>query len=271
MVLNFLSGVFANPWDIIRSLIDISIVAYLFYRLLVVIRGTRAEQLLKGVVFLLVFSSLALLFKLEMVNWLIAKLWLAIAIALPIVFQPELRRFLEQLGSRSIFSGRSYPGIEEKYDLYREISNAAAILSRNRVGALIVLTRSSDIEEYLDSGIKLDALVTSALLINIFIPNTPLHDGAVIIRQGRIDRAGCFLPLSGNPMVDKELGTRHRTGLGISEVSDAVALIVSEETGNISLAVAGHLNRYLDEESLNQMLSGLFGNDQPVGLLKGVR
>ena len=113
MDFNFISGVFANPWDIIRSLIDITIVAYLFYRLLGVIRGTRAEQLLKGVIFLLVFSLMALLLKLEMVNWLIAKLWLAIAIALPIVFQPELRRFLEQLGSRSLFSGRSYPVIEE--------------------------------------------------------------------------------------------------------------------------------------------------------------
>lgn len=271
MDFNFLSGVFANPWDIIRSLIDISIVAYLFYRLLGVIRGTRAEQLLKGVIFLLVFSSLALLLKLEMVNWLIAKLWLAIAIALPIVFQPELRRFLEQLGSRSLFSGRSYPGIEEKYNLYQEIANAAAILSRNRVGALIVLPRNSDIEEYLDSGIRLDALVSSALLINIFVPNTPLHDGAVIIAHGRIDRAGCFLPLSDNPMLDMELGTRHRAGLGISEVSDAAAVIVSEETGNISLAVAGNLNRYLDEESLKQMLSGLFADDQPAGFLKGVR
>jgi diadenylate cyclase len=267
---NFISGVFANPWDIIRSLIDITIVAWLFYRLLGVIKGTRAEQLLKGVIFLLVFSLLALLLKLEMVNWLIAKLWLAIAIALPIVFQPELRRFLEQLGSRSLFSARSSV-IEEKYNLYREISNAAAILSRNRVGALIVLPRSSDIEEYLDSGIRLDALVSSAILINIFVPNTPLHDGAVIIQQGRIDRAGCFLPLSGNPMVDKELGTRHRAGLGISEVSDAAAVIVSEETGNISLAVAGHLNRYLDEESLRQMLAGLFENHQPADLFKGVR
>jgi diadenylate cyclase len=132
--------------------------------------------------------------------------------------------------------------------------SAAATLSRNKIGALIILTRDNDIEEYLDSGVELDSLVSSGLLINIFIPNTPLHDGAVVIKDGRINRAACFLPLSDDPSLDREVGTRHRAGLGITEVSDAIAVIVSEETGTISLARHGKLIRYLDTQQLEKML-----------------
>lgn len=253
--LSFLSGIFANPWDILRSIIDIAIVAYIFYRLLGLIRGTRAEQLLKGLVILLVFSVLASSLKLEMISWLLEKLWIVFAITLPIVFQPELRRFLEQLGRGAFFAspGRTEP--EDVETMIQEICDAAAVLSRNRVGALLVFSRENDIEEYLDSGVALDSLVSSRLLINIFVPNSPLHDGAVLIRNGRIDRAACFLPLSGNPNLDKDLGTRHRAGIGISEVSDALAVIVSEETGSISAAQGGKLNRYMDAAGLKEWLS----------------
>jgi diadenylate cyclase len=253
---SFLSGVFASPWDIIRSLIDIGIVAYVFYRLLGLIRGTRAEQLLKGLVLLLVFTVIASYLELDMVNWLVEKLWILFAITVPIVFQPEIRRFLEQLGRGSFFTSSRHLSLMEEYEnIITEVSESARILSRNRVGALIVLTRETGIAEYLDSGVKMDALVSSGLLINIFVPNTPLHDGAVVISGGRIDRAACFLPLTNNPALDKELGTRHRAALGISEVSDALVVIVSEETGTISVAREGQLQRYLDEDSLKELLA----------------
>ncbi len=256
MDFSFLSGVFASPWDIIRSLIDIGIVAYVFYRLLGLIRGTRAEQLLKGLVLLLVFTVIASYLELDMVNWLVEKLWILFAITVPIVFQPEIRRFLEQLGRGSFFTSSRHLSLMEEYEnIITEVSESARILSRNRVGALIVLTRETGIAEYLDSGVKMDALVSSGLLINIFVPNTPLHDGAVIISGGRIDRAACFLPLTNNPALDKELGTRHRAALGISEVSDALVVIVSEETGTISVAREGQLQRYLDEDSLKELLA----------------
>ncbi len=256
MDLTFLSGFFASPWNIIRSLIDISIVAYVFYRILRLITGTRAEQLLKGLILLLVFSVMASYLKLDMVNWLVEKLWILFAITLPIVFQPELRRILEQIGRGSFFTRHSTAMEMEKYEtIIREISSAATVLSRNHVGALIVLTRETGIAEYLESGVHLDSLVSASLLTNIFVPNSPLHDGAVAISNGRIDKAACFLPLSDNPYLDKELGTRHRAGVGITELSDAISVIVSEETGIISLAKEGNLQRYLDPQSLTDILT----------------
>jgi diadenylate cyclase len=264
--LSFLSGVIASPWDIIRSLIDIGIVAYVLYRVLGLIRGTRAEQLLKGLVLLLVFTVIASYLKLDMVNWLVEKLWILFAITIPIVFQPEIRRFLEQLGRGSFFASRRFLSKMEDYEnIIAEVSAAAKVLSRNRVGALIVLTRQTGIGEYLESGVKMDSLVSSALLINLFVPNTPLHDGAVVINEGRIERAACFLPLSDNPNLDQQLGTRHRAGLGISEVSDALVLIVSEETGIISLAQEGRLQRGLDGDSLKEILTRELLSDERSG------
>lgn len=255
MDLSFLSGIFASPWNIIKSLLDIAIVAYAFYRILGLIKGTRAEQLLKGLVFLLVFSGLASYLKLDMVNWLLEKLWIVFAVALPIVFQPELRRILEQLGRGSFFASSSNGFEMATYEsVIKEIADAVNVLSRNKVGALIVISRETGIGEYLESGVSLDSLVSSGLLINIFVPNTPLHDGAVVIKEGRIHKAACFLPLSTNPYLDSELGTRHRAGIGISEVSDVLSIIVSEETGTISLACEGKLTRYLDAQSLVDVL-----------------
>lgn len=255
MDLSFLSGVFASPWDIIRSLLDIAIVAYVFYRILKLITGTRAEQLLKGLLLLLVFSVLASILKLDMVNWLVEKLWILFAITLPIVFQPELRRLLEQIGRGSFFSSkRSNLEVDEYNRILQELTDAVAVLSRNKIGALIVLTRETGIGEHTESGIELDAIVTASLLINIFVPNTPLHDGAIVINEGRIEKAACFLPLSDNPFLDKDLGTRHRAGIGITEVSDAIAIIVSEETGSVSVATEGKLHRYLDAQSMREIL-----------------
>ncbi len=250
-----LTGIFASPWDVVRSLVDIVIVTYIFYRLLGLIQGSRAEQLLKGVIVLLLFSAGATVLQLDLLNWLLDMFWIVLAIALPIVFQPELRRILEQLGQGKFlktYYGSSNPDTNRL--LIHEITTAAKLMARDKVGALIVLARDTDIEEYLDSGTRMEAVVSAGLLINIFVPNTPLHDGAVVIKHGRIQSAACFLPLSSNPAVDPKLGTRHRAGLGITEVSDAVAVIVSEETGTISVARAGRLVRYLDEKSLQEVL-----------------
>jgi diadenylate cyclase len=257
--LSFLSGVFASPWDIFRSLVDITIVSYLFYRLLGLIRGTRAEQLLKGLVLLLAFSAIASFLKLTMVNWLVEKLWILFAIVLPIVFQPELRRLLEQLGRGHFFPNHDTEWEVDEYEVVIEqIADAISTLSRTKVGALIILTRETDISEYMDSGVEMDSMVSAGLLINIFVPNTPLHDGAVIIKEGRISKAACFLPLSDNPYLDKRVGTRHRAGLGIAEVSDAVAVIVSEETGNISIAREGSLIKCSDAQNLKDALTKEF-------------
>lgn len=255
MDFSLLTGVFASPWDVIRSLVDIAIVAYIIYRLLGLIQGSRAEQLLKGVFVLLIFSAAVTLLQLDLLNWLLNKIWIVLAIALPIVFQPELRRVLEQLGQGRFL--KTYYGSrtpDANRVMVQEIITAVKLMARVKVGALIVLVRENDIEEYLDSGTRMDSLVSAGLLINIFVPNTPLHDGAVVIKDGRIQSAACFLPLSSNPAVDSKLGTRHRAGLGITEVSDAIAVIVSEETGTISVARGGRLVRYLDEKTLQEIL-----------------
>lgn len=252
---SFLSGVMASPWNIFRAILDISIVSYVFYRLLSLIKGSRAEQLLKGLFILLAFAVVASYLRLDMVNWLLDKLWIVFAITLPIVFQPELRRFLERIGTGSFFARSANLQEREAYEnIIQEICDAVSVLSRTRTGALIVLVRETGINDYTETGIMLDSLVSSGLLINIFIPNTPLHDGAVIIKDGRIKKAACFLPLSVNPYLHPELGTRHRAGLGITELSDALAVIVSEEDGGVSLANGGKLTRYLDAQSLQELL-----------------
>jgi diadenylate cyclase len=252
---NFLSGVLTSSWNLLLSLVDIAIVAYLIYRILGLISGTRAEQLLRGLLLLLVFSVLASYLNLAMVTWLVEKLWIVFAITLPIVFQPELRRFLEQIGRGSFFSGHHLQwNPEAMHNVLAEVSSAAGILSRNRMGALMILTRETGIGEHAASGVLVDGAVTSSLLINIFWPNTPLHDGAVVISAGRLERAACFLPLSDNPNLSLHLGTRHRAGLGITEVSDALAVIVSEESGQISLAREGDLLACSDENHLRQVL-----------------
>ncbi len=255
MDFNFLSGLLASPWNLLLSLVDIAIVAYLIYRILGLISGTRAEQLLRGLLLLLVFSVLASYLNLAMITWLVEKLWIVFAITLPIVFQPELRRLLEQIGRGSFFSGHHLQWDPEAiHNVLAEVSGAAGLLSRNRMGALIILTRETGIGEHAASGVLLDAVVSSSLLVNVFWPNSPLHDGAAVISGGRLQRAACFLPLSDNPNLSLRLGTRHRAGLGITEISDALAVIVSEESGQISLAREGQLMSYADENHLRQAL-----------------
>lgn len=235
--------------DSIKDIIDILIVTYIIYQLILLVRGTRAVQLLKGILVLVFIWAISSWFDLYTLKWLMNQAFTFGVLAIFIIFQPELRRGLEQLGRGKIF-GRTLADDEEITKMVNEVIKAVHYLSRRKIGALIVFERTTGLNEYTESGIKMQSMVSSELLINIFIPNTPLHDGAVIIQGQQISAAACYLPLSENPFISKELGTRHRAAIGISEVGDGVSLIVSEETGQVSLAMNGQVIRDIHEESL---------------------
>lgn len=235
------------------NIIDLLIVAFFIYKIMMMIRETRAAQLLKGLMVLLLIAFISNLFQLQTVSFLLSQIQTAFIVAIPIVFQPELRRALERLGQGRIFSEDSVDP-EDFQRMAEEMIRAVKILSKNQIGALLVLERKSKLQDYVGTGIRLDAEVSSELLENIFFPKAPLHDGATIIRGTRIMAAGCFLPLSENPNISKNLGTRHRAGLGLSESTDAFIIIVSEETGVISVVEEGRMTRYLNDVTLREML-----------------
>jgi len=239
---------FANIriWDII----DILIVSYVIYKLIMLVRGTRAVQLLKGIVVLIIAWGLSIAFQLHTLNWMMNQAFTFGVLAVIIIFQPELRRALEQLGRGKLFARTSTAEESALNDTISEVYKAINHLAKRKIGALIVFERETGLMDYIESGIKLNAKITSELLINIFIPNTPLHDGAVIISGNQLMAAGCYLPLSENPFISKELGTRHRAAIGMTEVSDAVVVVVSEETGQVSLSINGQVVRDIKEESL---------------------
>ncbi|AWB46093.1 TIGR00159 family protein [Paenibacillus sp. CAA11] len=233
----------------IKDIIDILIVTYIIYHLILLVRGTRAVQLLKGILVLVIIWAVSTWLDLYTLKWLMNQMFTFGVLAVFIIFQPELRRALEQLGRGKLF-GRSTADEEEFGRVISQIIKAVNYLSRRKIGALIVFERETGLNEYVESGIPMQSVITSELLINIFIPNTPLHDGAIIIQDNRITAAACYLPLSENPFISKELGTRHRAAIGISEVGDGVSIVVSEETGQISLALNGQVVRDINEESL---------------------
>ncbi len=239
----------------LRDAIDIIVVAVVFYQFYMLIKRTRAVQLVKGVMVLLVVSLLARYFELATIDWLLDKMWQMFVIAIPVVFQPELRKALEQLGRGSFFNRHPLvPGADNLEQVAEELVRCSQVLSKNRIGALIVVERKTGVQDFVETGIKIDGMVSSEFLVNIFIPNTPLHDGAVIVRGDRVAAAGCFLPLSENPNIQKELGTRHRAAIGLTEISDALAIVVSEETGAISVGIDGALTRFMDEKTLRELL-----------------
>lgn len=237
------------------SIVDILIVAFVLFHLMLLIRGTRAVQLIKGLVVLLVATAVSSLLNLNTVHWLLKQTMTALVVALPIVFQPELRRTLEKLGGGDFFA-RSLTQMAEgdRSALINEVVRAVERMSATRTGALIVLERITGLEEFVDTGIELDAQVTAELLMNVFIPKSPLHDGATIIRGDRMLAASCVLPLSDSRELSRDLGTRHRAAIGLTEQSDALAVVVSEETGNVSLALEGSLYRRLNETGLRDLL-----------------
>ncbi len=244
----------ASIW---RPLIEILILWYLFYLILLFIKGTRAFQVLKGLAIIFVITAVLAFFvaqKLELyaLTWIIERFFAIIIVALIILFQPELRQGLARIGQRGMFS----LAVLEQH-IIQEIVNAASLLSKKRIGAIMAIERDASLRIYIESGIALDAQVTSELLNTIFMPNTPLHDGGVVIRAERILAAGCLFPLTDNPHVSKRLGTRHRAAIGLTEETDAVVITVSEETGSVSVAVDGKLTQDLDRDGLEKMLRNL--------------
>ncbi|SHE70741.1 diadenylate cyclase [Caldanaerobius fijiensis DSM 17918] len=235
--------------------VDIAIIAYILYKIFQVIRRTRAEQLLKGLFILLVATKLSEILQLRTINWILRNAMTVGVIALLIVFQPELRNALESLGRNKVFTKFIFSTEQESSaEVVEEIVKAVKYLSKSSIGALIVIERETGLNDIINTGTKMESLISGELLINIFIPNTPLHDGAVLIRGNKIMAAGCFLPLSQNNDISKDLGTRHRAGIGITEISDAICVIVSEETGTISIAQNGKISRYLDIKTLKEVL-----------------
>jgi len=243
----------------VLSVIDIFLVAVIIYQFLLLIRGTRAAPMLVGVVVIALAFYLARIGELTTVNWLLNRLIPYVVFALIVVFQSEIRHALAGLGSRLTFSRAS----SSEAEAYDDIVLAANLFSQNQTGALIVIEREIGLRTYIESGVPLDARLSYDLLATVFRPSAPLHDGAVIIQKDRIAAAACFLPLSMNPVLSTQLGTRHRAGIGITEETDAIAVIVSEETGAISLAVGGKIERNLDPEQLRDRLSQLLGHYAP--------
>jgi len=234
----------------INDIIDILIVSYIIYNLIMIIRGTRAVQLMKGILVVVVAWLASIWFELSALRWMMNEMITVGVLAIIVIFQPELRRALEQLGRGRLFIRANSEDEQELHKRISEIIRAVQHMSRQKIGALIVFERETGLNDYIESGIAIEGAISSELLINIFTPNTPLHDGAVIIRQGKLMAAGCYLPLSENPFISKQLGTRHRAAIGMSEVSDAVSVVVSEETGHVSLTVNGQIIRDVTEETL---------------------
>ena len=245
--------VFAIPKLTVTAVIDILAVAFIIYQLLQIIRGTRAAHILGGILAVFVAYEIALRTGLEALRTLLASLAPYTAIAIIVLFQSEIRRTLARLGRKRLFGGYSRP---ESTD---EILLALGSLSRDRMGALIILERDIGLRTFIESGVRLDSHISRDLLLSIFRPNTALHDGSVIVQKDRIAAAACFLPLSVNPGVASNMGTRHRAGIGITEETDCLALIVSEETGQISVAAFGEIESALTIERVDERINLHFG------------
>ena len=242
------------------DIVEIIIISFLIYNILVWIKKTRAWNLLKGIIVVVIFVMIAAIFQMNTILWIASKTINVMVIAVIIVFQPELRRALEQLGQKNFIKSLFVFDSQKNQERFsertvNEIVKASYEMAKVKTGALIVIEQNVVLGEYERTGIRLDSLVSSQLLINIFEHNTPLHDGAIIIRGERVISATCYLPLSDNMGLSKELGTRHRAAVGISEVSDALTIVVSEETGNVSIAVGGELYRNVDAEYLRGKLN----------------
>lgn len=255
------TNLFAYPdW---HNIIDVAILAVLIYNVIKLVMHTRSNSLFKGIALVLILAWLSSVLRFNAVSWLLNQIVSMGLLVLVILFQPEFRRGLDQLG-RSRFMRRAFDlsaRSEEVMQVERpvgEIVRAVTEMARKRIGALIVIERLTGMGDVIESGTRVDAEISAPLIENIFEPNTPLHDGAMIIRNRRINAAACILPLSTDPSISRDLGTRHRAAIGITEATDAVCLIVSEETGIISMAREGKLTRHLDARSLNILLTELF-------------
>lgn len=261
----------------INDVVDILIVAYLFYKILRFIKDTRAEQLFKGVIILLIATQLSGMLKLHTLYWILVKILEAGFILPFIIFQPELRAGLEHLGRNTNlfrFGSQAKSAYEINIEkMISEMLGAVYDMAGRKIGALLVLEGKTKLNEIVETGTEIDAKITKQILCNIFIPNTPLHDGAVIVRDGKIKSAACFLPLTQRKDLSKDLGTRHRAGIGVSEISDSLTLIVSEETGHVSIARSGKIYRDVSKERLANILRNFYKNkteDKTFSLVKDI-
>ncbi|PIY82128.1 MAG: TIGR00159 family protein [Candidatus Omnitrophica bacterium CG_4_10_14_0_2_um_filter_44_9] len=247
-----ISSFFVVYWSVLKPLIEITILWFVFFRIMIFFEGTRAGQVWKGIFILVVAFFLAQKLGLNTLDWILTKLFAISVIAIIVIFQPELRFGLARLGQPHLFG----TGLKEEEidDLIRQLSSALVYLSGKKIGALIALEREDRLKSYMDSGVVMDSKISPELLETVFTPLSPLHDGGLVIQGDRISAAGCLFPLAQNPYLSHSLGTRHRSALGLSEETDAVVLIVSEETGLISLAVGGRLTQGLTREELTQSL-----------------
>ncbi|PLR80720.1 diadenylate cyclase CdaA [Bacillus sp. V33-4] len=249
--------------ELLANTLDILLVWFVIYKLINVVRGTKAVQLLNGIFVILLGKVISDFLHLNTLSWLMQQVIEWGFLAIIIIFQPELRRALEQLGRGKIFAKSGIPEEEEQEKMVEAIIRATDYMAKRRIGALISIERETGMGDYIETGIPLHAKVSSELLINIFIPNTPLHDGAVVIQRNNVAAAACYLPLSESPFISKELGTRHRAALGISEVTDSITVVVSEETGNVSLTKNGDLHRDLTSDTFRELLeNGLLSNNK---------
>ena len=241
----------------ILDAVDILLVTFIIYELIKLTKKTRAVQVLKGVGVFVLFATVCDLIGLTTISWLLTQFLSIAAIMLVILFQPELRRAFEKVGTGRIIDISFTEENQDEIEAVEELQRAILNLSMRKVGALIVFEKKTGLRDVMESGTEIDAKITSQLVENIFFKNSPLHDGAMIIRKGKIAAAGCFLPMSNNNTISADLGTRHRAALGVSEISDSTVIIVSEETGVISAASEGMLTRYIDSKALKKMLDGL--------------
>ena len=242
-----------NRW--ILDILDIAVMSFILYRLLLIIKGTKAVQMLLGLGILLLASLASRYLELFTVDWLVQSFWAQIVLAIIVLFQPEIRKALAHVGETQFFS--SFTTAEELKS-HEEIVRGAVSLANKKIGALIVIERETSLKDFIEVGTPLDAKVSREVLLSIFHPTSPIHDGAVIIKGNRIAAAGCFLPITLSAEVSKSFGTRHRAGIGLTEETDAVAIIVSEETGQISVVVNGKIESRLDMGTLRDMLTDLF-------------
>lgn len=235
-------------WNNFSIALDVLIMWYLVYHLIMLIRGTKAIQLAKGIVLIFLIRIIAGFLQLHALTYIVDQIVSWSVVGIIVIFQPEIRRGLERLGRTQIFGGRENSEYDRSMSLVHELDKAIQYMSKRRIGALITIQQETGLEDYIETGIKLDADVSGELLINIFIPNTPLHDGAVIINKDRIAVAAAYLPLSDSSMIPKRLGTRHRAAVGISEVTDAITIVVSEETGGVTITRNGRFLLDLTQE-----------------------
>ena len=253
---SYMTELVQNPFKLLTLVLDLAIVTYILYKFVVYAKKSRMWQLLKGILFILIITAISEALQLKILNFILTAFMPYGVIALIVIFAPELRRMLEQLGTNKL---TRYFGIDKdletktKEDVYKVVI-ATTELAKTKTGGLIVIERDIKINDIIDSGVKIDSEVSPQLIVNLFTPNTPLHDGAVIVSNNKIAAAACILPLADDKVIAKEIGTRHRAGIGISKESDAIAIIVSEETGKISVAIDGKLIADVKEEALRNIL-----------------